>query len=852
MTDRSAKPTWQTIEKLLDELLDMPLDERTARLQVLDAQAPDYAIAARKALAATTQGSQLDAGLDGLAGSLLRDLISKEAGSAIGTELSVYRLDAVIGRGGMGVVYRASRVDGQFDQQVAIKKIPFGLAGERGIARFQEERTILASVQHPFIGQLLDGGLDDEGLPYLVMELVDGGQSIDSFTSSSGLNQKQALSLFKEVCDAVAFLHRNLITHGDIKPGNVLVRPDGHPKLIDFGISKLATAAEGVKPVRLHGATPGYAPPEQTRGATITTQSDIYALGATLESVLMNCAEYGATLAPDLQAIISQCKQADPDDRYATVEAVAADIDAFLEFRPVAARASSLAYRVTRFVRRHWLPVTAVGAVVASLVGGMSIANYQAGLARQDARRATAVSGFLISMFEQSADAYSTDGDPTLYDLVEAADARLDTELRDAPAVKADMQVIFGQAYDGLLNDTGKAKAHFMDVLAYAREFEPDNTPRILSMLGWIANMQWKEGDYEGADRIINEAIEIDLRDGQPDMTGWMTKAEIANQIGPPEAELDALSKAEQVYARRYGVRSNEMATVLAARALHVAKHGGGPAASIALLRQAIAMREGNGGGNWVSTDRMRSNLALEHYVLGSYDRALKVYEEVIANTEQRLGSDHSELVSMLNNVGALYNDAGDTITGRRTLERALDIARAQMEPGNFIRMALELNYARTLIWSGEPGRALSLLEPLEQRANEAVGQGHALTGVVQRDRAWALLDLGRLAEARSALDIARPKLKWFARRAVASKIDAELALAEGDLERARSHAIQSLADYIAADVSREWMFAEARLLLHKIHAAAGDQVDMAQSRSDGLLLQRNLSPRHRALRLVN
>ena len=849
MAHSSDPPTWQDIEKLLDELLDLPVDAREKRLEELDAQAPDYALAARKALSAASKMTALDGGLDGVADKLLLDLLEKETSSAIGSELSVYRLDEVIGRGGMGVVYRASRIDGQFEQQVAIKKMPFGLTGKRGIERFQEERTILASVRHPFIGQLLDGGLDDEGLPYLIMELIDGGVNIDRYVEAQDFSEKQTLNLFKRVCNAVSFLHRNLITHGDIKPSNILIRLDGHPKLIDFGISKLATR-DSAKPIRLHGATPGYAPPEQARGDVITTQTDIYALGATLDAILTSGQPEAVHLSLDLRAIIANCKQELPEHRYVSVEALTADLDAYLLGYPVKARSGESGYKAGKYLRRNWIPVLAASVVVISLVSGIVFSINQAAIAKQEAQRATVISEFLISMFEQSADAFSSDSDPTLYDLVEAADARLDTELQDAPAIKADLQEIFGMAYDGLLKDTAKAKGHFADVLAYDREYDPDNIPRIISMLGWIAETLRKEGDYEGANKIIDEAIEIDLRDGEPDMIGWMTKAHVAAQIGTAEESQWALDMAEKVFARDYGSDSNEMAVVQAARGL-AASAQGDIEHGIELLKIAIALRERNGGGKWVSTDRMRTNVGVELHVLGQYQQAAEIYEQVIKNKEERLGSDHPDLVADLNNIGALYNDLGNTATGLTRLERGVSIARTEMKENNFHRIAVELNFARGLIWAGNVDDALSLLTDLERRAREAVGEEHALTTVVQRDRAWAMLDIGDIKSARTTIDIASPKLKLLPRRAIAAKIDAEIAIVEGNYQRAESSAAQSLADFQTSEVTRPWMSAEARLLQDKILVLLDREVDAARQQKDKTLLLQTMSEGHRALRLV-
>jgi tetratricopeptide (TPR) repeat protein len=306
-----------------------------------------------------------------------------------------YRLVRVLGRGGMGSVYLAERDDGEVEQRAAIKFLRFGGDGPGFRERFLRERQILATLNHPGIARLLDAGHTAEGQPYLVMEYVEG-EPIDVYAGRLDLPGR--LNLFLQVCDAVSYAHRNLIVHRDLKPSNILVEASGHPKLLDFGIAKILDAAVDETQTRDCLLTPGYASPEQVRGAANTTATDIYSLGAVLYKLLTGQSPHALTRdakqdaptvpgAPsgnavpnvprDLDFITGKALREEPEERYSTVESLAEDVQAFLEFRPVRARAGDTWYRVRKFARRYWVPLAATAAVLASLAGGLYVANRE-------------------------------------------------------------------------------------------------------------------------------------------------------------------------------------------------------------------------------------------------------------------------------------------------------------------------------------------------------------------------------------------------------------------------------------------------------------------------------------------
>jgi serine/threonine-protein kinase len=310
-----------------------------------------------------------------------------------------YRLKNVLGRGGMGTVHLAERVDGEVTQQVAVKLLRPGADDASQRRRFLAERQILASLSHPNIGRLLDAGHRQDGQPYLVMEYVEG-KPLDVYASAFGVRRKVAL--FLKVCAAVSYLHRNLVVHRDLKPPNILVTAEGEPKLLDFGIAKMLdlTADSTVTGARM--LTPDYASPEQASGNAVTTATDIYSLGAVLYKLLTGqsphqfdgdsmgaiAAEicHGRIIPPsklvpalkgDLETILMKGLRKEPQERYATVEQFAEDLKSFLESGPISARKGEAWYRTRKFLRRHWVSAIAATLVVASLTTGLYLANRQ-------------------------------------------------------------------------------------------------------------------------------------------------------------------------------------------------------------------------------------------------------------------------------------------------------------------------------------------------------------------------------------------------------------------------------------------------------------------------------------------
>jgi serine/threonine-protein kinase len=479
MTDAAA---WERIEACLDELLALPAGERAAALERLAGGDAALRLRLQGLLDQTSAGDSL---LDRPALAAFQSEATPAGSVAPGTRIGAWRVVELIGRGGMGEVYRAERADGQFEQQAALKLIRRDAA--ESPRRFQAERQILARLEHSGIARLLDGGVAQDGRPYMAMELVSGS-SITEWCCAADVSLEQRLALIMAVCEAVAYAHRNLIIHRDLKPGNVMVTREGAVKLLDFGIAKLLAADGAEEQTRHTPVTLGYAAPEQLAGGAVTTATDVYALGILLFEVLTgrrpwslaelpmasaldkllrdslpapsrHAAELAVSPVPakllrgDLDAIVAKAVRREPERRYASADALREDIARHLRGEPVAARAGARLYEAGRFLKRNRLFAASGALVLLAIVAGSLGMAWQARRAQIEARKATAVKDFVIGIFNANgldnpdgAKARAT----TAEQLLDLGARRIGTDMQDVPEVRAELLGTIGGLYADL------------------------------------------------------------------------------------------------------------------------------------------------------------------------------------------------------------------------------------------------------------------------------------------------------------------------------------------------------------------------------------------------------------------
>jgi serine/threonine protein kinase/tetratricopeptide (TPR) repeat protein len=451
---------WQRINEMFHAALALDGEERSA---FLVAQSDGDEALREKVAALLDSHEQAEGFIQGsVFGDAAQLLVEDEAEAMIGQHIGLYKIDREIGRGGMGSVYLATRDDAQFEQQVAIKVVRRGMDTDLVLARFRNERQILAGFAHPNIARLFDGGSTETGLPYFIMEYIEG-QAIDEYCDSQRLSTAARLELFRTVCAAVQYAHQHLVIHRDIKPSNILVTAAGVPKLLDFGIAKLldpeATQGTATTAIMHRLMTPEYASPEQVRGEHVTTVSDVYSLGVLLYELLSGHSPYhfktllpqdiaqvisdtepekpstiinrveevttggrkGSKLTPesvsrtrdghpeklrrklagDLDNIVLMSMRKEPTRRYSSVGQFSEDIRRHLEGLPVVARKATLSYRGTKFIRRNKVAVAAAAVIILTLLIGIAATGWEAHIARAERERAEAAGARAERRFNQ-------------------------------------------------------------------------------------------------------------------------------------------------------------------------------------------------------------------------------------------------------------------------------------------------------------------------------------------------------------------------------------------------------------------------------------------------------------------
>lgn len=703
---------WNRLRELFDKVRDLPPDEQDAALREacgVDAEL----LADARALLAPASGDT-DALLGGI---VAEEIASLETTNPAGERVGPYRLVREIGQGGMGAVYLAERVDGQFEQEVALKLIKPGLATDQFLARFRAERQILARLQHPHIARLLDGGIDDQGRPYFALEYIEG-EPIDRYCASRALPVNERLRLFQQACRAVTYAHANLVIHRDLKPAHILVTADGQVRLLDFGIAKVVSDDDdgggggGMTQLGIRAMTPAYASPEQIRAEAVGTATDVYSLGVILYELLTGVPPYDVhhrsaaeiervvcdTVPPrpssrvteprerarkrlrgDLDVICLKALQKEPDRRYSSVEAFQEDIRRNLLGLPVLARPDSLAYRASRFAGRHRL---AFGAGVAAAVVFLSSATYftirladERDLARVEAARADQVATFLQGLFEVSDPDQSKGETVTARELLDLGAERIQRELTSEPEVRSSMMRVIGEVYQGLgLFD--RARPLLTQALEDQRRIYGDDHREVAASESALGVLLQDVGEVEDAEALFRQSLATRQRlggDRDPDVSETM--ALLAYLLETRGDMVSAEAMAREVLAINQELFPAGGPRVAAAQAnlAGMLRRQEQFDEAEPLLREALAAQRRIYGDNDLTVASTARNLASLLRDRGALDEAATLYEEAIATRRRILGDVHPEVAVALNSYAMLLDLTGDSdraIAGYRELIR--------------------------------------------------------------------------------------------------------------------------------------------------------------------------------------
>jgi serine/threonine-protein kinase len=862
---------WSRLEELFAAARARPASERAAFLASTCPGEPDICREVLSLLAA-----------DDSAGSFLGVLSKEKSAALLaegdtllaGRRIGVYRLIRELGRGGMGLVYLAERADGQFEQQVALKLIKRGMDSDEIQRRFLLERQILARLQHPNIARLLDGGVSDDGSPYFAMEYI-AGIPLLAYCDAKRLDVDARLALFRQVGEAVQYAHQQLIVHRDLKPSNILVTESGEPKLLDFGIAKVLDTEEGrdLPGLTRTGArpmTPAYGAPEQIRGDAVTTATDTYTLGVILYELLAGRFPYrvdtatpeafaaaitdsdaerlvsalrrpparrgeqetdaiaaarGTTgprlrrrLQGDLDTIVRKALCKEPERRYASVEALLDDLDRHRTGLPVRARPDTLAYRSSRFLRRHALGVTAAALIVLSLIAGLSIAVWQAGVASREADKANEVRTFLVEMFEE-ADPSRTRGEQvTVREILDRGADRIERELAGQLEIRAELMELIGTLY-GTLGLYDRAQALLRESLALRRGLYGDRHAEVAGSLNELGGILRETGDYDGAEPLFRESIAIcrPLREGacpKHEMTlsnlglllseiGRYEEAEplfaealesCRSQFGPESEETSLtlhnyaqhlkwkgdFKQAEALYREALDLRlkihgeDHNSATTMSNLGVMLAQNDQVEEGEV-LIRRALDIRRRVLGDDHPDTSLNINNMGMLYYVTGRYDEAERYLGEALAINRRIFGEEHQRVAVNIGNLALIAMKRGDFETAVDLQEKALAIRRKNLGDRHpDVSLGLT-GLSNALLLAGQPQRAESTAAEALEIEDTIHDADHPRRAASLLSLARARLDLGRLdmaeaaaREAATILDKLMPQGSWRAAEASA------------------------------------------------------------------------------------
>ena len=795
---------WNRINDLLQQALDLPTAERDAFL----AQACSDNEALRGEVLSLLSADQE------MSGFLAEPVFSRQTAEspAIGRRIGAYKITREIGRGGMGAVYLGERDDRQFDQRVAIKLIKRGMDTDEIIERFRHERRILASLNHPNIARLLDGGTTEDGLPYFVMEYIEG-EPLPAYCQRKNLGVAERLKLFLQVCQAVQHAHNNLIVHRDLKPSNILVTGDDTVKLLDFGIAKLLNAGEaglstlsGQRPM-----TPEYASPEQVRGELINTASDVYALGVVLYELLTGERPYRFKDRTPVEIVRVVCEQEpermrqplrgdpevitltalrkEPARRYQSVERLAEDIRRHLAGLPVEARGNGFGYRGGKFIRRHKTGVamaSALALLIASSIFGLAAQAARIARERDKAVAAERFAAEQRDLAEQSRDAERRQRQLAETNLRRALDAETKATAETARALAAESQAQtearranqeaararteaattkqVAEFLVGLfrVSDPGEARGNTIT----AREIFDRGAAKIgkdlrdqpevqATLMHTMGNVYYSLGLYPDAARLLETALQIRrarLGLKHPEVAASLDSLGLVKHAqGDYRAAQPLLLEALEIRRAHFGPEHTEVAQSLSHLAwLH--KEKGEAQAAETRYREALALRLRLLGPEHLDVATDTHNLAVALTENGKYDEAETLFSQALAAHRKLLGEDAPDVATDLHGLGFLHKQKGNLADAEQLYREALALRRKVFGPTHPDVAATLNNLAQLLREKGDPAAAEPLLRESLALHRKLVGPEHSSIATNLDNLASVLRARGELAEAESFL----------------------------------------------------------------------------------------------------
>lgn len=680
-----------SLRQSFDAVVDLPPEARRAWM---DRHCPDPVdrrpLEALLAAHASTEPLLLDTPVAAVI-EAMKGEDARPAQAWVGERIGAFRLISPLGQGGMASVFLGQREDVDFQQRVAVKLLRRGPYSELQQQLFRRERQTLAALTHPSIARLIDGGVTDEGVPYLVMDHVDG-LPITQHARVRGLDVTARLRLLCAVCRAVDAAHRQLVVHCDLKPSNILVTPEGIPHLLDFGIARLIDVtgdAEGDEAAAM-GLTPGYAAPEQYTGAAVTTATDVYALGVLMQE-LLGGAEGNAAALPkgDLAAILAKATAADPACRYASAGDLAEDLEHHLRHEPVRARVASPLHRARLFARRHRGGVAVAAVLMAAVLASLSAALWQAHTARvaaadaleqtwrarHEAQRANAVRDLLVQLFENELPQGPRAALPDTATLLQRGAERARTDLIATPALQVEMLVVIARIYDQMsrYDDARPLLARAVTIARTLPERDHAALGMALSQQGQLAS---SEKDYPAALALLNEALAVQRAVDPQGLAAALTyhrRAIVHSELDHHQhAIADHLAAIMRQQARLPPRDPRLIRSYGALGTAYTRAHQ--PGRAVRWQRHALALTRAAYGDAHPETSRRLSNYGIALMAAGRMYAAEAPLSEAVAVARRIYRGPNADVAPRVHNLGSVYLALGRINEAEPLLREAIAI----------------------------------------------------------------------------------------------------------------------------------------------------------------------------------
>lgn len=884
---------WKQMFELLDTALDLPPPERNTWLDSLGGDYERLKPALRELLAKHAS-RETDTFLrdipefTSLTGINTSPLSMPEPGAHVGP----YRLVRELGRGGMGSVWLAERADGAFKRNVALKLPHVTWIG--GLAeRMARERDILATLEHPNIARLYDAGVDDFGRPFMAMEFV-AGQTIDKYCGQHELTVEQILQLILQVARAVAHAHARLVVHRDLKPSNILVTDDGSVRLLDFGVAKLLENQPGEQTqFAVRAFTPEYAAPEQIKGEPMGTATDVYSLGVVSYRLLTGMLPYevkqtsvgqleraitevdavpassiasnplrGRRLRGDIDAILNRALKKDPAQRYATADAFALDIEHHLLGRPIQARPDSAWYRFSKFVSRNRIATAAAAAVLIAILGGASIALWQAREAREHAARAVierdiarraaareeAVRTYLTRMFRTSV-AQEGSRPTTAKAMLDRSAERVLQEYRDDPYLAGKVVATLADLYGALEDVAGQAPL----LEGYLKQAGPEADPETVALAQQkLAHAELSRGNIQRAADLLRPAEEFWNRDrnrfAEQRLEGLVVKARILRAQGDLAGSI---ATNERAIAERVALSGeNHSETAILYNSLGIAlMNANRLQEATAAYRKALSIHDALGTGEDVPALVMRANVGTLSYRVGRIADAERELKHAF-EAQRALSGDSAAVAASMGQYGSLQTALGRADQAVAILEQASLMAEKFTARGSALHVQNRTFLAEALAASGEGQRAARVVDETLALARKQFGDDHFFTHRVRL--AQARLSAAQKPNTRSLAALADVTTKLRSSGPAAQLALAQALVAQGEtLTHLRRPAdalplleeAVSLREQVMWDQS--WELAEARARLAEAQLATGHSTAKQLLQTSLTTLKSQLGPNH-------